>query len=126
MKRGWIGLGLLLALLAGSIAVTRAMDRGHDPIARELETASDLALEGDWETAAALARNAKAEWEDKWNFGAAFADHEPMEEIDGLFAQVEVYVRAREEVSFAAVCAELSKRLEAMGDAHGLTWWNLL
>ena len=126
MKRGWIGLGLLLVLLAGSIAVTRGMDAGHTPLSRDLERASGLALSGEWDEAAQLAEAAREEWENKWNFGAAFADHEPMEEIDGLFAQVEVYIRAREEVSFAAVCAELAKRLEAMGDAHGLTWWNLL
>ncbi len=126
MKRGWIGLGLLLVLLAGSIAVTCAMDSQHAPMARDLEAASDLALAGEWEKASALAEKTRAEWEEKWNFDAAFADHEPMEAIDGLFAQADVYARTREEISFAAVCAELARRLEAMGDAHGLTWWNLL
>lgn len=126
MKRGWIGLGLLLLLLAGSIAVTCTMDAQHTPMARDLESAADLALAGDWEKAAALAKKTKAEWENRWNLNAAFADHEPMEEIDGLFAQADVYARTREEISFAAVCAELAQRLEAMGDAHGLTWWNLM
>ena len=52
--------------------------------------------------------------------------HTPMEEIDALFAQVEVYAAAREEAEFAAGCAELSRRMEAMANAHGAQWWNVL
>ena len=48
-----------------------------------------------------------------------------MEEIDALFAEVEVYAAAREETDFAAGCAALSRKVEAMGQAHGASWWNL-
>ena len=58
-------------------------------------------------------------------WGTCFADHTPMEEIDALFAQVEVYAAAREETDFAAGCAALSRKVEAMGLAHGASWWNL-
>ena len=51
MKRSWIGLGLLLALLLASGLVTRLMDRMHQPIADHLEQAAALALEGHWEQA---------------------------------------------------------------------------
>ena len=53
------------------------------------------------------------------------ANHTPMEEIDALFAEVEVYAAAREETDFAAGCAALSRKMEAMGQAHGASWWNL-
>ena len=48
-----------------------------------------------------------------------------MEEIDALFAEVEVYAAAREETDFAAGCAALSRKVEAMGQAHGASWWKL-
>ena len=126
MKRGWIGLGLLLLLLAGGLLVTWQMDRCHSAIARELDAAADSALAGDWDAAGAYAKNAKRDWETGWNFSAAFADHEPMESIDAQFSQLGVYGSTRDAVSFAAACVQLARQVEAMGDAHGLTWWNLL
>ena len=49
-----------------------------------------------------------------------------MEEIDGGFAQVKAYSQAGEPADFAAACAQTARRVEAMGQAHGLNWWNVL
>lgn len=125
MKRGWIGAGLLAVILAVGLLVTWCMDRFHDPVAGNLEQAAERALHGDWETADLLTQRAQADWEAHWDFSAAFADHEPMETIDGLFAQVEVYRRAEDRVAFAAACAELSRKVEAMGEAHSVAWRNI-
>lgn len=126
MKRGWIGISILAVLLAGGLLVTWQMGRCHEAISEDLERAADRALAGDWKTAERLSERAEEDWEDGWNFSAAFADHEPMEDIDSLFAQLEIYRSSRDAISFAAICAQLSRQIEAMGDAHGLTWWNLL
>lgn len=126
MKRSWIGLGMLVALLILSLLVTVGMDRIHAPIARQLESAADYALAGDWDMASALASGAGTEWE-KWaHFRGCLADHNPMEEIGANFAELEVYGIARETVAFAASCSEIAKQVQAMGDAHGMVWWNLL
>ncbi|MGM9549057.1 MAG: DUF4363 family protein [Faecousia sp.] len=126
MKRSWIGFFLLLALLAGGIAATCGMDKCHEPIARDLANAAETAVHGDWEQGEALMLRARDAWGHSRRFSACFADHTPMEEIDALFAEVEVYAAAREEADFAAGCAALSKKVEAMGQAHGAMWWNLL
>lgn len=126
MKRSWIGLGMLVILLAAGLLVTWGMSRCHEPIARELEQAAFQALENDWERAIPVAAAAKTQWESSQRFAACFADHTPMEEIDALFAQMEVYAAAGENAAFAASCAELSKKVEAIGEAHGLMWWNFL
>lgn len=126
MKRCWFGLGLLIVLLAGSIFVTWHMGRSHEPMAEAVTQAAERALTGDWGNAEALAGKARASWEKNWGISAAFADHEPMEEINGLFAQLEVYAASRDSLGYAAVCAQLRTALEAMGDAHGFVWWNLL
>ena len=91
-----------------------------------LEQAAEAALSEDWETAEALAEQTGVRWVQHRKRAAAFADHEPMEEIDALFAQLEVYRSAQDAVSFAAVCKLLSCQLQALGDAHIPTWWNLL
>ena len=126
MKRGWIGLGLLGVLLTAGLLVTGFMGRVHREVSQELEEAARAAGAGNWAEAAEDTRDAYNDWQEHWHFSAAFADHEPMEEIDALFAQLEAYRKTRDAVAFAAVCRQLAKQVEAMGDAHQLNWWNLL
>ena len=103
MKRSWIGFALLLVLLAGGIAATWGMAKCHEPIARDLENAAKTALQGDMARGESLMLQARDAWGRSRHLGACFADHTPMEEIDALFAQVEVYAAVREETaSFTA------------------------
>ena len=125
MKRSWFGLGLLVVLLGAGLLVTWGMDRIHTPVARDLITAGEYALAGDWEQAEQLSRKAKECWEKNEKLRACFADHEPMEEIDACFAQLEIYCRMKEETAFAAACGETARKAEAMGEAHGLKWENV-
>ena len=125
MKRSWIGLGLLVLLLILGLLVTWAMDRIHGPIERDLITAGEYALAGDWETAESLFRKAEEFWEKTETVRACFADHGPMEDIDACFAQLEIYCRRREETAFAAACGETARKAAAMGEAHELQWENV-
>ena len=93
MKRSWIGFILLLVLLAGGIAATWGMAKCHEPIARDLENAAKTALQGDMAQGEALMLQAREAWGRSRHLGACFADHTPMEEIDALFAEVEVICR---------------------------------
>ena len=125
MKRSWIGLGLLLILLGVSLLSAALMERLHKPIALELEQAARYALEGDWTHADAQSRLALNQWDTWAHFRGCLADHGPMEEIESGIASLKVYRQVRDEVSFAAGCMELARQVEAMGQAHGLVWWNL-
>ena len=49
----------------------------------------------------------------------------PSRRGDGHADLTYVYAAAREETDFAAGCAALSRKVEAMGQAHGASWWNL-
>ena len=126
MKRSWFGLVLLLVLLVGGILSTRYMERSHAVLAENTRKAAVFALGGDWTNAYGLVDDARGKWEKNWQLSAAFADHGPMEKIDGLFARLEMFGAGVDGVQFAAVCGELSEALEAMGDAPGLLWWNIL
>lgn len=126
MRRLWLGVALLLLLFGIGLWAAATMDNIHQPIAALLDQAAEAALHEDWETAAALALDARGEWEDHWSMTAAVADHNPMDEIDGLFAQLPVFAREEEKADFAATCAQLSQLTQAMGNAHSLNWWNLL
>lgn len=126
MRRFWVGIILLGALLCGGLVSTAVMDRIHKPISRELKEAAEAALSGNISEGAVLAMEAKASWEKHWQAIAAAADHEPMDEINGLFAMLEIYAREEEKTDFAACCAQLARLIQAMSGAHSLTWWNLL
>ena len=126
MRRLWIGFGVLAALLALGAAVSWGMDVVHRPAARQLEQAADAALAGNWQEAQRHADGAQSRWQRYRKFTASVADHTPMEEIESLFARVHICSAARDTVEFAASCAELSQKLLAMGEAHRLTWENLL
>lgn len=126
MKRVRFGAALLVLLLALSIAVTICMGRTHTAISEALGAAAEDFLTDRIADANEKIAWARRMWEEKWRFSAAFADHDPMEEIDGLFCELDVYVKTRDYESSAAICARLSRAVEAMGDAHECSWWNLL
>lgn len=126
MKRGWIGLALLAALLAFCLFTARKMEEFHSDGAQMLTRAGVYALEDNWAPARELAFQAMKQWQEHREFTAAFADHEPMEDVDCLFAELPVYAREEDAAHFAAICAELSKRLEAVSNAHSFLWWNVL
>lgn len=126
MKRLWIGAVTLAVLLGACLWTSYAMDAVHGPISDQLDKAADAALAEDWAQATALAAEARAEWDRSWRMTASVADHTPMDEVDGLFAQLPAYARDEEAVHFAATCAQLSRLVAAMGEAHSFNWWNLL
>lgn len=126
MKRSWFGAGLLLLILILGIAVTWLMSRYHSPISLQMDQAAACAEREDWEQTLQYTVSARDNWERHRKFSASFSDHEPMEEIDRLFAELEIWLKAEDAEHCASVCAQLSKAAEAMVDAHAFVWWNLL
>ena len=126
MKRSWIGFFLLLVLLAAGIGSTWVMDRVHAPVARLLRQAAEDAVVEDWDDAGRTLGRAKQQWK-KWeHFRACLSDHGPVEEITASLEALTVFCEAREKTAFRALCLELAKLVEAVGDAHGSYWWNLM
>ena len=126
MKRMWIGAALLVLMLVSGILVTEYMERCHQPGAADLDRAAALALEDNWTQAEALTAQVRENWQKTRHLTAALVDHEPIEEIDGLFAEIAVYTAARDEVSFSAVCVYLAELMDALGESHSLKLWNLM
>ena len=126
MKQFWLGLGLLVAMLVSGIWVTGKMERIHEPAAAKLRQAAQYALAEDWESTGQITKQARKSWEENRRLTAAIVNHEPMDEIDALFAQLEVYERSRDRISCSAACARLSELLDALHQEQGFTWWNLL
>lgn len=125
MKRLYIGIVLLVVLLVLGITITIAFAAVHDPLSQQLLQASRVA-EDNPAQAAALAAEAKLQWEQWRRFTAAVSDHEPLEQIDAQFARLAVFARLDQPAEFAATCAEISRLLSAMADSQQIAWWDLL
>ncbi len=126
MKRSWIGFALLMGMLLAGILVTRKMVDIHDPIEMQLQQAAQCALNENWEKAEAFFREAEDGWKNWEHFRSCFADHNPVEEIDGNFEMLKVFCGTRDRIGFAGGCRELARKVAAVGEAHEMVWWNLL
>lgn len=126
MKRSWFGFVLLLILLLFGFLSSLAIEDAHAPIADKLELAADAALKRNWASAAWHTADARDRWEQWEMFRAGFCDHGPTEEVDALFAALEVYGSSRERIAFAALCREMAEKIQAIGQSHGLNWKNIL
>ena len=126
MKRIWIGIVLLAVLLAAGFWLSGFMKEAHLPAAQDLQRAGELALEEQWGPAQAFAKRGQDLWKKKWPVTAAIADHEPMDEIDALFAQLKTYGKTRDPEPYSAVCDHLGSLLEALSQGHRCKWWNLM
>ena len=122
-RRFYLGVGLLVLILALGALTAWVIRENQLPAVQLLEQA---AVSEELEQGVALARQAKQLWQRSWKGVAAVADHTPMDEIDKLFAEMEVFARAKEDVHFSACCQQLASLLRAVSEAHAPTWWNFL
>ena len=126
MRRFWIGLGLLLGILAVGLWTTVKMGRIHTSISENLICSAQAVQNGNWSEADEYADKAGEAWRNSWHFSAALTDHTVLDEIDGIFAETEVYRKNRNELAYAASCAKLAQQIDAVQEGHKLSWWNLL
>ena len=122
MTRFLLGVGLMLALLAAGLYVGHTAEDMHAPVSALLTEAADAAEAGLADTAIGKAVSAREKWNRGWHAAAAFSDHAPMDEIDGLFAQLENKCGTE----LAALCRRIASGVSAVAEAHTLNWWNLL
>ena len=126
MLRLWIGIGILAVLLAMGIGLLWGSSVFFEELSEDLQQAGDFALAGNWQAAGEKVEKSREKWEAYRPFWASFTDHEPVEQMQNLFSQLELYRARQLEVDFAAVCRNLVHVAEAIDEAHGLRWWSVL
>lgn len=124
MKRIWFGAVLLVVLLVLGIGSSMFMERTHLAQAEDLTRAAELAQEGNWNGAENFVGAARREWDKRQLLIAALCSHEPVDQIEGLFAQLEIYAAARDVVSYSGTCVFLAQQLTALGKSHSFSLEN--
>ena len=126
MRRLWLGIGLLLALLALGIGLLFFSNCFFQAFSSNWEAAAEFALAGDWASATKKAEESRAMWQQSYRFFSASTDHEPIEEVQELFSLLEIYARDRRNVEFSTVCQSLTNLGDAINESHNLRWWSIL
>lgn len=124
-RRFIVGLVLLILVLAFAVGTAVGMKAIHAPGEAVLTQAAQLALAGNMEQAASLARDAYTRWQTYRGITSAFADHTPMDDTERLFREMLVYAQTGEVPHFAACCQQLSAMLKATYEAHGFSLKNI-
>lgn len=126
MKHLWIGALLLGCLLVTGAFSSYGVQTVQNRIITQLDQAAEAGFSENWEQADEFLAAAQGQWEKYREFLATMVDHEPMEQIDSLFGELEIYQKAKDPTLFTGLCQRLNQLAQAIRDAHKLSWWNLL
>ena len=124
-RRFYLGVAILTLLLVLGVFGGIWVDRANEQVVQCLQQAEEAAQTGQREAALSFVRQAERLWKQNWHRVAVVADHTAMDEIDGLFSQMEHYARDGDGL-FGAGCARVRELVRAVSDGHRFTWWNLL
>ncbi len=126
MNRLWIGIGLLAVLLAMGVGMLFVSQKFNEEFSESLEQAGQFAMSGNWTAAEKQLAESKEKWQNYQRFWSASTDHAPVEQMQNLFSQLELFQARRLDVEFASACRALVNLAEAIDESHSLRWWSIL
>ena len=126
MNRLWIGIAIMILFLAMGLGLLWGSNTFFQSFSRDMEQISAHALGANWADADKLLEKCQQKWETYRHFWASFTDHAPMEQMDTLLSQLDVYRRRQLGVEFAVVCNNISHLAQAIDESHSLCWWSVL
>lgn len=126
MKRGWLAVALLAAMLGLASWHTAALGSLTGELSETLRRAEELAEREDWEGSAALTRAALERWNSKHFYLHATLEHELTDDIAVSFAETMEFIECREAGEYSAANARLMEQLELLGEMERPLPENLL
>lgn len=125
MTRFRIGASLLGVLLFLCVFSQIRMAAIQRPIAGTVTRAENYAAREEWTQAAAALLTAQSAWQEHRTLLAALADHQPLEDVESLFAMAQAYSVCRDGTQFRATCQELNRRILAVMEAQELNFGSI-
>ena len=126
MKRVWIALGLLLMILAGTLAHSFYIASFTHDLSLLLEAAEAEAEQGAWDKATELTEIAHEKWDQHSTYLHITLRHTETDEIYTGFREVAEFIQCQENGEYSAANARLIANLELMAEAEQLTLQNVL
>lgn len=126
MKRGWIAVALVAAMLCLAGWHTWTLGELTGELEATLERSEAMAEEGDWSGAEELTCQAREKWDAQDLHLHVTLDHAVVDEIDASFAETLEFLRCREEGEYSAANARLRTQLKLLGEMERPVLENLL
>lgn len=126
MKRFWIGLSILILLLAGGIGAMVSMDKAMSQVTDHLRRAQQAAAAGDLEQAERWAQDAQQSWGKSRPLAACLAEHGPLELVDQGFSELEAWAGAGDCAQYEALCHILEHQVQALVEEETPRYYNIL
>lgn len=126
MKKGWLAVALLGAMVALSLWHVSALRSLTGSLGEELRRAEELAASGDWDKAAEVTKAASEQWDDRAFYLHVTLDHKTADDIAVGFAETLGFLEWREAGEYAAANARLMEQLEVLGEVERPNLENLL
>ena len=126
MKRFWIALLLLGAILTGTLFHIRSLHGFTDTLSGLLEQADELAAVEQWEQASKLTNQAKDAWADRDVYLHVLLRHADTDSIYAGFRETLALLDSREYGEYAAANARLITQIQLLYEAEQLTLKNIL
>ena len=126
MKRLWISAGLLVLLLAASLANAWYAQKLTGNMGERLRQAQTLTGQGNWDRAEALTRQVYEDWQDHHFYFHTLMRHSDTDQVLRAFRQVLEYLRLQEPDQYNAANADLVAQLELLAEMQQPTVVNVL
>lgn len=126
MKRGWLALGLLAAMVAVSLWNVAELEKLTGELTAALAQAETSAEEGDWRAAAEQTAKAKERWDCSGFYLHITLDHEVTDDIDLSFGEVAEFIECEEGGEYSAANARLMEGIRRMSQLQKPKLENLL
>lgn len=126
MKHFYLGLGILMIILALGIIALGLIDRDLGKTADALERAFEASCQGDYDAAQTWAKSARQDWERGYGLTASLVDHAPLDEVNRIFFQMEASCAFGKWDEFARACRELMSLIGGIADREKPLYYNIL
>lgn len=126
MKRFWIALAILLAILGGSLANIRYVTQVSNQLVTILNQAEELAEAGDWNSARTLTRQAQEQWESHSGILYVTLCHSTADQVNTGFRETLELIQQEAEEEYSAANGVLIAEVEHLAEVEQLSLANLL
>ena len=125
MKRLWIALALLAALLCGTLLHTWSLWGFTQGLTHSLEQAQELTRADRWEEASFLTEEALQTWRERDVYLHVLLRHADTDQIYAGFQETLALLESQEYGEYAAANARLVTQIELLSEAEQLTLKNV-
>ena len=126
MKRLWISVSVLLALLGSTLANSFYLSNIINNYTKQLSEAHRLAESDNWESASELTTQVTDRWHKHDFYFHVMLPHRDIDEIHLTFQEVEEYLKLEESDQYNAANAKLIAQLGLLAEMEQLNIKNIL